>query len=364
MTKSTGLAAGAEAVGPDKAKRNSRTKLSFEDMNLSPLSRGSDSLARLHELADDAAKEELTGSQEPIRWSPGMVVVIGRQYLVPLEWVDDNPNNSRAIYNDADVEELGASLVAVGQLQAALAYAPQEVGGKFTVKEGHTRARGLRRKGLKEIRIEIVERPADPFEDYRQSRELNLKRNNVTIFDDAVRFSQLVAADAARQVEISRRLELAEDYISKALKIGRLPVVFLERMARSKEPVFGTAMAYLVAQYHELVGMDRADRLVTKIIEEKLSVRRVEKLVADAKALARGEAKTTPATPKRHRPLSRSEVTGAAKGELKLFPNGRMELELSEIDESLRERLYAKFLRVFEEVGLGVTGIAPAEDKS
>jgi len=352
-----------EPTVQEKPKRNSRAKLSIEDMNLAPLSRGSDSLARIHELADDTGKEELDTAQEPIRWTPGMTVVVGRQYIVALDWLEDNPNNSRVIYNDADVDELGESLAAVGQLQAALAYAPAEPGGKFVVKEGHTRARGLRRKGLPEIRLEIVERPTDPFEDYRQSRELNVKRNNVTIFDDAVRFSQLVTADAARQVEISRRLELPEDYISKALKIGRLPVIFLERMARSREPVFGTAMAYLIAQYHEVSGIERASRLVTKIIEEKLSVRRVEKLVADAKTAARGEAKTAPSVPKRLRPFSRAEVSGAAKGELKLFPNGRLELELAEIDEELRERLYAKFIRVFEEVGLGVSGLTPPKDK-
>lgn len=359
MTKESALAEKGQQAATDKAKRGARTKLSFDDMNLAPLTRGSDSLARLQELADESVKDGVSTTQEPIRWTPGMVVAIGRQYIVPLDWLEDNPNNSRVIYNDADVEELGNSLVAVGQLQAALAYAPREVGGKFTVKEGHTRARGLRRKKLQEIRIEIVARPVDAFDDYRQSRELNLKRNNVTIFDDAVRFSQIIAADASRQVEISQRLEVAEDYISKALKIGRLPVIFLERMARSREPTFGTAMAYLVAQYHEVAGMDRADRLVTKIVEEKLSVRRVEKLVSDAKAVARGEPKASSATPKRLRPFSRSEVSGAAKGELKLFPNGRLELELSEIDENLRERLYAKFIRVFEEVGLGVSGHTP-----
>jgi ParB family chromosome partitioning protein len=361
MTKETVLAARADSSSNEKPKRNSRPKLSFDDMNLAPLTRGSDGLARLQELVNDAADGEVSTALPPIRWEPGMAVAVGRQYIVPLEWLEDNPNNSRVIYNDADVEELGNSLVAHGQLQAALAYAPLEPGGHFTVKEGHTRARGLRRKGIREIRLEIVERPADPFDDYRQSRELNLKRNNVTIFDDAVRFSQLVAADASRQVEISQKLDVAEDYISKALKIGRLPVIFLERMARSREPVFGMAMAYLVAQYHGLVGVDRADRLVTKIIEEKLSVRRVEKLLADVKAAAQGGPKTASPVPKRHRPLSRAEVSGAAKGELKLFPNGRLELELSDIDDSLRERLYAKFLRVFEEVGLDVSGLAPPE---
>jgi len=358
MTKESVLPERADSTGKEKSKRNSRSKLSFDDMNLAPLTRGSDSLARLQELVDDAVNDGVSTAQAPIRWTPGMVVAVGRQYIVPLEWLEDNPNNSRVIYNDADVEELGDSLVAVGQLQAALAYAPVEPGGRFTVKEGHTRARGLRRKGIREIRIEIVERPADPFDDYRQSRELNLKRNNVTIFDDAVRFSQLVTAEVSSQVEISQRLDVAEDYISKALKIGRLPVIFLERMARSREPIFGMAMAYLVAQYHGLVGMDRADRLVSKIIEEKLSVRRVEKLVADVKAGARSETKSA-AAPKRHRPLSRAEVSGAAKGELKLFPNGRLELELSEIEDGLRERLYAKLVHVFEDVGLDVSGLIP-----
>jgi ParB family transcriptional regulator, chromosome partitioning protein len=360
MTKESVLPERTVVTSADKSKRNPRAKLSFDDMNLAPLSRGSDGLARLQELAEDAVNDGPSAAQAPIRWTPGMVVAVGRQYLVPLEWLEDNPNNSRVIYNDADVEELGDSLVAVGQLQAALAYAPLEPGGRFTIKEGHTRARGLRRKGLREIRIEIVERPADPFDDYRQSRELNLKRNNVTIFDDAVRFSQLVAADATRQVEISERLDVAEDYISKALKIGRLPVIFLERMARSREPVFGMSMAYLIAQFHELFGMDKADRLVSKIIEEKLSVRRVEQLVAAAKGRTRPEAKSTP---RRLRPLSRSEVSGGAKGELKLFPNGRLELELSEIEESLRERLYAKVVGAFEDVGLSVSGLLPPKEK-
>lgn len=359
MTDTTQTKDDLAQAGPGKAKRNARAKLSFEGMNLAPLPRASDGLARLQELASDAPAAPEPTEQPVIRWSPGMPVVVGRQYLVPLEWLDANPNNSRVIYKDADVDELGASLKAVGQLQAALVYSPAQPGEKFVIKEGHTRMRALHRGRLPEMRVEIVERPADAFEDYRQSREMNLKRNNVTIFDDAVRFSQLVAEDASRQIDIAQRLDVSEEYVSKALKIGRLPVFFMERMARSREPAFGTAMAYLVAQYHELLGMDRADRLVTNIVAEKLSVRRVERLVADAKAAARGEPKAAGTTPKRLRPLSRSEVSGAARGELKLFPNGRLELELSDIDAALRERLYARFLRVFEEVGLEVSGMAP-----
>lgn len=345
-----------------KAKRTSRTKLSFEGMNVAPLPRASDGLARLQELANDTASGGQQEQPPVIRWTPGMVVVVGRQYLVPLEWLDSNPNNSRVIYKDADVDELGASLVAVGQLQAALVYAPAQPGEKFVIKEGHTRMRALHRSRLPEMRVEIVERPQDSFEDYRQSRELNLKRNNVTVFDDAVRFTQLIADDTARQIDIAQRLVVSEDYVSKVLKIGRLPVFFMERMARSREPAFGTAMAYLVAQYHELLGMDKADRLVTNIVSEKLSVRRVERLVADAKGAARGEPKAVSSTPKRLRPLSRSEVSGAARGELKLFPNGRLELELSDIDAGLRDKLYARFIRVFEEVGLDVSGMAPPRD--
>lgn len=294
-------------------------------------------------------------------YEPGMTLIPGRQYKVPLEFLKENPNNSRAIYLDDSVQAMVESLREHGQLQAALAYAPSASEPIFVLKEGHTRARALRRlPGKQYLRVEVVERVEDPMLDYQQSRDINLKRKELTVFDDAVRFRELMDALELTQEAIADALKLRPDYVSKVLKIGRMPQLLLERMAACTDPAFGTAMAYAVAQVYERKGADAADRFVSRIIDTKPSVRQVEvQLRAMWSDNESGDAQAAAPRMRRLRPLSRAEVTGAAKGEVKLFPDGRIELELTDIDEAVRQQLYASMLTACTDAGLNVSGVMP-----
>jgi ParB family chromosome partitioning protein len=268
--------------------------------------------------------------------------------------VEESANNARAVYSIRSVSQVTESIQELGQLQAAMAWCRD--GQTMVLTEGHTRARAIKRAGQRLLRVEVVAKPVDDFTDYRLSREVNIKRRNLSHFDDAVRFSERLGTGQTTQTELARRLEVAEDYVSKVLKIGRMPPLLLERMAWIEEPPIGLAAAYVVAQFYELQGAAAAEKLVARIVEERISVRRLELMLAEARALANGQPHRSAG--RRLRPMSRTEVSGAAKGELKAFPDGRIELQLRGVPEQLREDLYLRFLKVFEEAGLGVTGLA------
>lgn len=310
------------------------------------------------EVSDSREREVL-----PV-YQAGMPVVPGKQYLVPLEFLKDNKNNSRAIYVEASVQSVAESLRNHGQLQAALGYAPTPDEPFFTLKEGHTRTRALKRlPGKQLLRLEVVERPDNALSDYQQSRDINLKRKDLTVFDDAVRFKELMAEHDLKQEELANAVGVTVAYVSKTLKIGRLPNLLLERMAECTDPAFGTALAYAVAQVFELRGEAGAEKFVSKIIETKPSVRQVEAMLRQLHADPdQGEAVGEVAKNRRLRPLSRAEIRGAARGELKLFPDGRIQAELLEMDTALTQKLYSAMIRSCAELGLEVSGIQPDVD--
>lgn len=366
---------------PRKAKRDIEGALdtfAVKPGATAPADPRTDPYARIARAAD--AEEQatqamvngltLTPGQTPRTYKPGMLVHVGERLLVPLQYVVDGPNNSRAVYTDAAVADIALSIAQHGQLQAALAYAPAGDAPVFALKEGHTRARALRRLDREALLVEIAPPMHDALEDYAQSRELNLKRKQLSVFDDAMRFRALLHAhreEGLNQTKLAERLRVTAEYMSIALKIGSLPAALVERMAASTDPVFGEGLAYPVATLFDARGIDAADKLVTRIIEQKLSVRDVKALVKaarDASAARAAGAGDGPTVRQRRHPLSRAEVVQGARGAVKLFPGGRIEMSLEQMDESLQATFYAEVVKLIERLGMkleapGVAGQTP-----
>ncbi len=348
MTRRNARSAHPPTVPVPPTEAAGRPHMQLAAMNL-PVLRADDALARLEALSRTPQLERAVPS-----WHPGEVALVGQQYRVALQWLQDNPSNARAVYGERDVALLAESLRSCGQLQPVQAYLAEGPSAGLVLREGHTRVRAARRAGLKELRVELVAPTESAFAEYRASRELNVRRNNVTVFDDAVRLTEWLQDGTRSQTELGAALGLTEDYVSKALKVGRLPRLLLERMALCREPAFGVALAYLVAQFHEQAGSARTDRLISRVIEERLSVRKLEQLVRHGEEPSPGGA-----APKRLRPLSRLEVTGRGQGELKVFADGRLELSLRELHDAERNALFSRLAQAMADAGLQVSGVLP-----
>lgn len=282
----------------------------------------------------------------------GMAIEVGMHLELPRTLLAKNPMNPRVNYEESDVADMSNSLARNGQMQAVQVYPPLQPGDPFMVKEGHTRDIAAGRLGWKTLKVEVVPRPSNPIEDYRQARELNKRRNTITVFDDADRFAKLIElTPGITGKELAALLDENPTYVSKALVIGELPQSLRDRMQDQKE-TFGIAMAYGVATYFRKCGAEDTDDLVEQICAGEISSKKLQYMLSDKKQASTGPNR-------RARPIRRTEVKSGGKGELKLFPQGRLEVKLMLADRKHERQLFEKIREVFVEHGLT---FADAED--
>ena len=283
----------------------------------------------------------------------GMEIRVGMHLEVPLEMFEVNPNNPRTQYSEDDIEEMKDSIKKHGQLQAALAFPPTKLGGKMIFKEGHTRWFASQRLLKPTLLVEIVALPESELAEYIESRELNKRRNNLSIFDDAVRFPQILANNpqlAKESLEVLAGEKKA--YVSKVLQIGTLPSSLIERMRDSKE-LFGFTMAYNVSLYFKATSLEETDTLIEDIIDGKVTWKEITENIRIKQGKSSATASQSNSEPhRRTSPLRRSEIKGGGKGELKLFPNGRIELKLMLTDKKVDNDLFDGIRALFLEKGI------------
>lgn len=309
----------------------------------------------------DEIRPALSFDTQYVPYRPGQLVRVGDRLSVALHLVRPNDLNPRAFYLDEDIKDRSISLANDGQLLAVQVYPPDN--DVFELHDGETRWRSLKLVGHETVNVEVVERNPDALVRFKQARALNTERKSQTVFDDAVRFNELLKKGVLKETsDLAMAFGLSAPYVSKVLGIGEMPMGLLERMARHPES-FGIANAYSMYQFWAANGRDAAsaEKLVAKVIDGRLSVRDVKHLVESPKDTAAGTA----AGRKRERPLSRAEIRSGAKGELKAFPDGKLQLVLQEIPESSRALLFRRILQVFEECGMkfDAVGVPTSEEE-
>jgi ParB family transcriptional regulator, chromosome partitioning protein len=285
-------------------------------------------------------------------YQPDMPVAVGDRLEVPRDRLRSNEWNSRFFYFDKDINERSVSLAADGQLLAVQVYPP--VDGVFELHDGETRWRALRGN----IKVEVVARDPNPLVRFKQARTLNTERKAQTVFDDAVKFRQVLEQKLIeKQEDIAVMFSLHPAYVSKVLSIGEMPRHLLERMASNADQ-FGIANAYSLYQFWTLKEKDdeAAAKLISKVVDGKLSVRELNNLLHEVKDRAAPQG--GPGR-KRERPLSRAAIQSGGKGELKAFPDGKIQLELSEVPEANRALLFNRILQLFEECGMKYDSVNP-----
>lgn len=286
---------------------------------------------------------------------PGMQVDVGEKYLVPLKYVADNPNNPREFYRRDALQKLADSIRREGQLTPAQAYAPTKENPFFVLREGHSRKKALASLGEESLILEVVRHAATPMEDYRQAREINKQRDDLSVFDDAARFQKLLDSGVVRtQEELALAVRESPEYVSKVINIGKMPPLLLQRMADAPDYRFGMTLANYVRLYYELKDEASAHKLVAKILDARLSVRQVEQILQAERAAAAAGDKTAAKPAQRLRPLTRAVFNGAGEGELKYFPDGRFELNISVKDEQVRRPVFNQVIEALKSVGIDV----------
>jgi len=259
----------------------------------------------------------------------------GQTVDIPLERIKSNPLNPRALYTSRSIDEMAESLKAQGQLIPATGY----VDGEFIVLiEGETRLRGSRVAGRATLQVQIKARPASERELYRQARTANVRRRDQTALDDALRWKQLLEANVYKdQADLSRELEVDETVVSRTLALADLPQPVL--LALSDMPdLHSFQMLNAVRMYFKGFGADKTLAYLPEIVKEGRGYRKV---LQDAQLAQSG--------PVQRARGERETVTYAgAKGEIKVFKGGRVELGFKGLDEEKVAALVLKIKEVFQ----------------
>lgn len=148
----------------------------------------------------------------------------GRPLLVPLNRVDEDPNNPRTEFSDAEIDELAEDVRQHGILQPIVVH-PADASGRYRIHFGAKRLRAARRAGLVEVPVVVCDAPADP---YAQVAE-NQKRHGLTPLDLA-RFIQARVNEGETNASIAKRLAMDPTTLAHHLALLDLPPVIDEAL--------------------------------------------------------------------------------------------------------------------------------------
>ena len=217
-----------------------------------------------------------------------LVPVPGAEFAeVPIHEIRENPRNPRTMFDEDELDELAESLQQVGVLQPVVVrpISVTEDGESFELVMGERRWRAARRAGLDRIPAIIRETRDDDL--LRDALLENLHRSQLNPLEEAAAYQQLLEDFGCTQEELAERIGRSRPQITNTLRLMRLPALVQRRLASGAISA-GHARALLSLDDPSLM-----EELAQRIVQEGLSVRAVERLVA------RGAQPTVTRTPRR-----------------------------------------------------------------
>jgi ParB family chromosome partitioning protein len=327
MTKKKGL---YDRLNPSVADQNVQSKDKFENADL-VVAMSRVKLQRT-QVADDKGGLDDAGAERKAPVFSTAQAASSDDYIVralPISMVKDHPRNARQVYDPARIDEMATTIARDGQRVPAVAMADPATPGGYLLIEGRYRKRALISLGRPTILASIVE-PLSDLEAYRLSLLLNEERNDQTILDNALSWKTMLDDGTYRsQDHIAEHLNIKQGTVSKTLAVLDLPHRVIN-IIRTRPASFGIRIAQEMRQLSKLVDEAALESIAEQVIDEKLSVRDLERL-RERKA---------------HEPLTRERSRayplqwGTARlGSIREFEDGRLKIDLSNAPEALRANI-------------------------
>ena len=188
---------------------------------------------------------------------------------VPVDAIEPNPDQPRRAFDEATLEELAASIGALGVLQPLLLQ--RRPGGRFELIAGERRLRAARRAGLKHVPAVLVQ--TDPRGSLERALVENLHRADLNPIEEASGYRQLIEEGGLTQEALAHRLGRSRVTITNALRLLDLPTSIQTLVAQGRLSA-GHGKALLALQDNPF-----QERLARRTVQEGLSVRETEDLV-------------------------------------------------------------------------------------
>jgi ParB family transcriptional regulator, chromosome partitioning protein len=215
---------------------------------------------------DDREPVAQRSDQEPVVAEAGETPGPSFEQL-PLDRLDPNPRQPRGGFDEEPLQELTASIEAVGVLQPIIV---RPNGGRYQIVMGERRVRAARAAGLE--RIPGIVRTTEDDQMLRDALLENVHREDLNPLEEAAAYEQLLVDFGITQEELAARLGRSRPVIANAMRLLRLPGSVQRRIAAR---TLSAGHARAVASLEDPV---QQERLADRIVAEGLTVRMAEEL--------------------------------------------------------------------------------------
>lgn len=192
-------------------------------------------------------------------------------------------NQPRKVFDTDKLEELAGSIKENGVIQPILVVKDEN---GYTIVAGERRWRAAKKAGLKEIPAIIKD-----YTDIKKKQVAlieNIQREDLNIVEIARAIKELMEIDGYSQGEVAKITGKSISTVSNIMRLLRLPDPVLDHLLQGKL-VEGQARALLAIDDEE-----KQIEIAEKIIEKRLTVREVEKLIYGSDIYERKASKKRP----------------------------------------------------------------------
>ncbi|KAF1065550.1 ParB/RepB/Spo0J family partition protein (plasmid) [Burkholderia gladioli] len=287
----------------------------------------------------------IAGSDAFREWCVANNYTPGTPIELPLLSVKASPFNPRHFYRAQSITSLALNIATQGQQQPVHVTPDYITGEGFFIVDGGRRTRALRESKVNSVKAIIVDVPQG-IESYKLGYDLNTQHETQTVFDDAVVWKRLLSeGHFANQTALSEQLGVDKSTVTATLSVAELPDALIEAMLEQPK-TFGMNMAYAVVKYYRATSEKETAHLVRKIVDEGLSVRKVNDLVRRAS----DTNSTTSSNRQRYSERVDINMHGNVKvGDLRLYGDDKLRLDLQGLPRDIRDRIQRSIVALLAE---------------
>jgi ParB family transcriptional regulator, chromosome partitioning protein len=195
---------------------------------------------------------------------------------IPLDHIDQNPYQTRYLFDQEMLKELAASIQANGVVQPVVVRPKED--GRYVLVLGERRCRASKMAGKTSIPA-IVRRVSD-----QQAAEMtiveNLQREDLNCMEQAEAFRVLSQEFKLTQQEIGDRVGMSRESVSNYMRLLKLPESVMEYLATDK---------LTFSDARELMMLGDDPKLIAKAadvaVKKHLSIEKIEDLVMELQGL-------------------------------------------------------------------------------
>jgi ParB family chromosome partitioning protein len=189
------------------------------------------------------------------------------QRRVPIECLRANPLNPRQTFDEADLEELTASIRERDIIQPIIVRGLPGLIDAYEIIAGERRWRAAQRAGLHDVPVVIVEATDQQALEFAIIE--NIQRADLNALDEARGYENLIRQFSYTQNDLAKVMGKSRSHVANTLRLSRLPDGVKQQLASG---------ALSAGHARALLSVSDPEHVARRIVEQGLTVRDVERI--------------------------------------------------------------------------------------